>query len=48
MRTSYRPNREYIDGQLLERNAGKYEHARLQFLLASWFRTQERAWFVKG
>jgi Uma2 family endonuclease len=48
MKTSYRPDREYIDGELLERNVGKWEHARLQFLLASWFRTQEKAWSVQG
>jgi Uma2 family endonuclease len=48
MKTSYRPDREYIDGELLDRNVGKWEHARLQFLLASWFRTQEEAWSVQG
>ncbi len=34
-RTSYRPDREYIDGELRERNVGKWEHARIQALLAS-------------
>ena len=35
MKTSYRPDREFVDGELRERNVGKWEHARLQALLAS-------------
>ena len=46
-KTSYRPDREYIDGELLERNVGKWEHARLQALLAAWFQSQEKIWSVK-
>jgi Uma2 family endonuclease len=45
LKTSYRPDREYVDGELLERNVGRWEHARLQALLASWF--QEKSWSVK-
>ncbi len=33
METSYRPDREYIDGEVVKRNMGKYEHGRLQGLL---------------
>ena len=47
LKTNYRPDREYIDGELLERNVGKWEHARLQALLTAWFQSQERNWFVK-
>jgi Uma2 family endonuclease len=47
LKTSYRPDREYVDGELLERNLGKWEHARLQALLAAWFQSQEKAWSVK-
>jgi Uma2 family endonuclease len=47
LNTSYRPDREFIDGDLLARNVGKWEHARLQALLASWFRSQEKSWSVK-
>jgi Uma2 family endonuclease len=47
LKTSYRPDREYVDGELLERNVGKWEHARLQALLASWFQSQEKTWCVK-
>jgi len=48
LHTSYRPDREYIDGELQERNAGKWEHARLQWLLASWFDRHETEWSCIG
>ena len=44
--TSYRPDCEYIDGEVLERNVGKWEHARLQALLTIWFGNHEREWGV--
>jgi Uma2 family endonuclease len=31
--TSYRPDREFIDGELLERNLGEWDHSRLQWLI---------------
>jgi hypothetical protein len=34
--TSYRPDREYIDAELRERNLGTWTHARTQALLAAW------------
>lgn len=48
LETSYRPDREYVDGEVRERNAGKWEHARLQWLLANWFATHESEWGVMG
>ena len=47
MNTIYRPDREYVDGELLERNVGKWEHARVQALLTLWFGSQEKSWSVK-
>lgn len=44
LQTSYRPDREYVDGEARERNMGKWEHARLQALLASWFLKHELEW----
>jgi Uma2 family endonuclease len=41
---SYRPDREYVDGEIRERNVGKYEHARVQALLAAWFNQHEKTW----
>src|SRR5277367_2334723 len=42
--TSFRPDREYVDGEVRERNVGKYEHARVQALLARWFGNHEQEW----
>ena len=46
LRTSYRPDREYIDGELRERSVGKWEHARIQLLLGGWFMNHESVWHV--
>jgi len=46
--TSYRPDREYVDGEIRERNVGKWEHARVQWLLAAWFATHEKEWGITG
>ena len=46
--TSYRPDREYVDGEIRERNVGKWEHARLQWLLAHWFGNHEKEWGITG
>jgi Uma2 family endonuclease len=45
---SYRPDREYVDGEIRERNVGKWEHARVQWLLAAWFFTHEKLWGITG
>ena len=44
---SFRPDREYVDGEIRERNVGKYEHARVQALLAAWFNRHEKDWQVQ-
>ena len=48
LQTTFRPDREYVDGEVLERNVGKWEHARIQWLLAGWFLQHEPAWNVIG
>ena len=45
---SYRPDREYVDGEIRERNVGKWEHARVQWLLAAWFFQHEKQWGITG
>jgi Uma2 family endonuclease len=45
--TSYRPDREYIDGEVVERNMGKWQHARIQALLAIWFGRHEQEWGIQ-
>ncbi len=42
----YRPDREYVDGELKERNAGKYEHSLVQALLATWFMNHLAEWHL--
>jgi Uma2 family endonuclease len=48
LETTYHPDCEYIDGELLERNVGKWTHARIQWLLALWFGKHESLWNVIG
>jgi Uma2 family endonuclease len=42
LRTTYHPDREYVDGQLVERNVGEYFHSRLQILLGALLTSRER------
>jgi Uma2 family endonuclease len=44
--TSYRPDCEYLDGELLERNAGEWDHSRLQIELAYYLKHREKNWGV--
>jgi len=48
VRTTFHPDVEYLDGKLEDRNVGKYEHSRIQFLIALWFGRNERVWGVQG
>ncbi|MGD0911692.1 MAG: Uma2 family endonuclease [Terracidiphilus sp.] len=45
---AYRPDREFVDGEIRERNVGKWEHARVQWLLAHWFGNHEKEWEITG
>jgi Uma2 family endonuclease len=40
--TTYRPDRDYVDGEILGRNVGEFDHANLQTGLAAWFRYRQR------
>ena len=40
LHTSYKPDVDFIDGAIEERNLGEFEHARLQTILASFFVVQ--------
>jgi len=37
LNTSYRPDCDYLEGELLERNVGEAEHSSLQIALGAWF-----------
>ncbi len=46
LNTIYRPNRDYIDGEVKERNLGLQPHPHLQAILAGIFRDLRKEWFV--
>src|SRR6516164_3471565 len=37
LRTSYRPDCDYVDGEVQERNLGEFDHAAIQGFLTAWF-----------
>jgi Uma2 family endonuclease len=46
--TSYEPDREYVDGELVERNLGEYDHSNLQAALTAFLRNRAREWNVRA
>ncbi|MGA3263724.1 MAG: Uma2 family endonuclease [Terracidiphilus sp.] len=46
--TSYRPDCEYVDGRIEERNAGEYDHGLLQTILGYLFMTHREDWGVQA
>jgi Uma2 family endonuclease len=48
LRTSYRPDRDWIDGETKERNMGEQSHARIQIFLGYLFRLHARDWNMRG
>jgi len=46
MKTTYRPDCDYVDGVLEERNLGEPEHAVVQGALIEWFRAHAKAWEI--
>lgn len=46
--TTYRPDREWIAGELRERNVGEKPHATVQNYLAFLFRSRALEWNVRG
>jgi Uma2 family endonuclease len=45
--TTYRPDCDYVDGKVEERNLGEYEHATVQKALILWFGNREREWNIR-
>ncbi len=45
--TPYRPDREYVDGVVLERNLGTYDHSRTQTHFSYYLRTREKQWGIR-
>jgi Uma2 family endonuclease len=46
-KTSYRPDCEYVDGRIEERNVGEHDHAALQAALILWFGPRQQEWNVE-
>src|SRR6266545_974484 len=46
--TSYRPDREYIDGVILERNLGESDHSTVQTAIASYFYQRQTEWNIRA
>jgi len=44
LNTSYRPDCDYVDGEVRERNLGEIEHAHLQGTVYGWFLTRRKEW----
>jgi len=45
--TSYRPDCDYVDGVLVERNVGEYDHSRLQMLVGKYLSNREKQWGIR-
>jgi Uma2 family endonuclease len=45
--STFRPDCDFVDGHLEERNLGQFDHARIQALLAAWFINRENEWNIK-
>jgi Uma2 family endonuclease len=46
--TSYRPDCEYLDGRIEERNVGEYDHGLLQLILGQLFMNNREAWKIRA
>ena len=47
LNTSYRPDQEMLEGRLVERNVGEYDHSNLQGALVAWLRRYQREWNIR-
>jgi len=46
LRTACRPDCDYVDGHIEERNVGERDHNRLHIVLGAWFLAHEKAWNI--
>jgi Uma2 family endonuclease len=45
--TTYRPDCDYIDGEVKERNVGEQPHGRIEAIIASIFQVNRKAWSTR-
>jgi hypothetical protein len=46
LRTSYRPDCDYVDGEVLERNVGETDHSWLQTMLSAYLVARRAQWGI--
>jgi len=46
LRTSYHPDRDFVDGEVQERNLGEFDHGAVQGFLTAWFYQHRQEWQV--
>ena len=47
LRSSYRPDCDFVDGRIEERNVGEHDHAALQAALILWFGQRQEEWNIE-
>ncbi len=47
LRSTYRPDCEYVDGRVEERNVGEHDHAAVQAALILWFGRHQEEWRIE-
>lgn len=46
LKTSYRPDCDYVDGEIEERNLGEFDHGTIQMAVSAWFYTHRTEWNI--
>jgi Uma2 family endonuclease len=47
LRTGYKPDVDFVDGEIEERNLGEFEHATFQIAIGSWFWSHRAEWSIQ-
>jgi hypothetical protein len=47
LHTTYRPDVDYVDGHIEERNLGEFDHGLLQFKLMQFFDLHRKEWKIR-
>jgi|SRR5579862_4453573 len=47
LRTSYSPDCDYVDGEVLERNVGEWDHGDLQLAIGSYLRARQKKFGIR-
>ena len=48
LNTAYRPDVDYVEGELQERNLGERDHSDLQYFFANYVNAHQQAWSVQA